>query len=1311
MALDTGHSLYWKTGIDNQGLKKGSTEAKGILRTLSKSVTGMDIFAGLGISATIAFTKMSKEAYDFSKEFESAMKEVQTISETVQKNYAGVSKEIIEMTKTVPENAKNLAKGLYQIVSAGYDGAESMDILRQSAELAVAGVTDTFTAADAITSIMNAYGEAAGNAENISDKLFTTVKLGKTSMRELGPEITTVTGLAAQAGLAFDDLMAIIAQGVKTLKTPEMMTGLRGMLTAIIKPTTEAEKVIEDLGIQFDVAAIKTKGFKAFLTDVMEATNGNIEVLSELFPNVRGLAGLLSVATEEGEAFNQALEAMENSAGATTEAFKTMMDSTENQLAILHNNVMAKLKPIGDSMLSFMNNIARGINDVMTGAKDSFTDLQRSYVELTDALESRKSRIDDLILTIEGLRKKTELTKDESVELKAAEEALATYFPHLKSAAEGAAGGIDILNIAKQESYNLSVRIMELELEQAKIDKIRAEIALKEYQLQEDRSQKEIERLELQMKYRKQDIKDSMSILEMAKTTNEEMEKILESDTEYLKLQNELSIATEGRSLQERQLHLDLEKSTHEVDALTESLEELKKAGEQKITPKVDIGADTDVDTGGGGGTGADIVASDDMAKEVEANLKEMAARYKQYLADVKQFGYEYVKEHNSQLVKDGENYRQYLEDMRSKYSGHAELSKAIEEDIYDYNKIIEEKRRKIEEEHFAYIAEEREKELQAEKDKFDKLIIEYQEGSEEYLQIVEQHKQKELEINERYDKRIAEEKLAMFKVEYARPEDILDVNYKKRLEDAREALGEETKYNKLLFEYIKEELDAIAKAEEDLYKEKRKSLESYLQAYRTTEEKITSINKKTADLMEVADKEYERDKLKSIETQLIAEIKFSEAKQKINDKRAEYGKELNNKELEDYIEYLEEMLAEYAKYTDSIILLDEEIAESQKQIWENVRSEIDSTASALHNLADIVGNFDTELESMINDLANLVSGVGVIMSGFTMGGIGGIATALGGIATVISSIINLFVQHKSEVPELEEELHDITLELQAQQNILNQATGTAETEAIKDRIALLKEQIDIYYDLIEAEEAAYGQFLWWTWDETNQEAIDNYLSSIQNVNAEIANLNQQYQQILTGTTAETIADAIADGFEQGLDSAQVFADTFNDMMEKAMIDAFKRSILTRYLERWYGWFAGLSEGGLTPDEISHLAEMYQYIIEQAESEWQAIQDIASQIGLQLTDVSENLEDADNITGLTGAIAGITEETAGLLAGQFQAIRINTVGILNNMESIIIINSQIAEHTSYNRYLENIWNKINTSGSLESETLRGIGGV
>jgi len=242
---------------------------------------------------------------------------------------------------------------------------------------------------------------------------------------------------------------------------------------------------------------------------------------------------------------------------------------------------------------------------------------------------------------------------------------------------------------------------------------------------------------------------------------------------------------------------------------------------------------------------------------------------------------------------------------------------------------------------------------------------------------------------------------------------------------------------------------------------------------------------------------------------------------------------------------------------------------------------------------------------------------------------------------------------------------------------------------------------------MIQAEKEAYGQFLWWTWDETDQEKIEQWQSAIENANAAIYDLNQQYQQILTGTTPETIANAIAEGFRQGLDSAQVFADTFDDMMKNALIDAFKRAIITRNIQEWYRRFAMLSEDGLSAQDINYLSWVYQNIINLAETEWQAIQQIASQIGLQLTDVSENLDEAESVTGLAGAISGITEETAGLLAGQFQAIRINTVGILNNMESIIIINSEIAENTRYNKYLVNILDRLN---NMSESSLRGIGG-
>ncbi|MBA7588615.1 hypothetical protein ES708_30679 [subsurface metagenome] len=125
----------------------------------------------------------------------------------------------------------------------------------------------------------------------------------------------------------------------------------------------------------------------------------------------------------------------------------------------------------------------------------------------------------------------------------------------------------------------------------------------------------------------------------------------------------------------------------------------------------------------------------------------------------------------------------------------------------------------------------------------------------------------------------------------------------------------------------------------------------------------------------------------------------------------------------------------------------------------------------------------------------------------------------------------------------------------------------------------------------------------------------------------------QQYREILTGTTATSIADAIAEGFTQGLDSAKVFADTFNDMMKKAIIDAFKRTIITKYIEDWYEQFAILAAGGLTPEEIETLTGTYQEMIEAAGEEWEALADILEAAGIEL------LEDVKK-EGITCPISG-----------------------------------------------------------------------
>jgi hypothetical protein len=81
-----------------------------------------------------------------------------------------------------------------------------------------------------------------------------------------------------------------------------------------------------------------------------------------------------------------------------------------------------------------------------------------------------------------------------------------------------------------------------------------------------------------------------------------------------------------------------------------------------------------------------------------------------------------------------------------------------------------------------------------------------------------------------------------------------------------------------------------------------------------------------------------------------------------------------------------------------------------------------------------------------------------------------------------------------------------------------------------------------------------------------------------------------------------------------------------------------------------------------------------------------------------------NSEAAD--TSLTGAIKGITEETAGVLAGQVNAMRINQVeGVLLMRQQLAHL-AEIAINTRYNRYLASIDSRL---AALTSDNLRAQG--
>lgn len=343
-------ALYMATGIDNSGLYEGKREAMGIIKSLAGEVTSFDIFGGIGISAATAFAKAAKSSYEFEKEFRKNMLEVATISTQVTNDMTGFMNQVAAITQEIPIKAPEAAKALYQIVSAGHDGANGLKILEVSAKAAVGGLTETETAADAITTVLNAYKKSASEASSISDQLFTTVRLGKTTFGELGSSIAQVAPLAAAMGVSIEEVLAAVASLTKQgTPTAQAMTQIRAAIQG-------ASKELGD-------TAFQGRSLQEALLLIEKRAGGSATKMKEMLGTDEGLAAALALTGKNASSAAKDLQDLQNSVGAAEAAFTKMQTETDNQMQLLANNVLNYLRPLGETVLKQVSDAAKAFND------------------------------------------------------------------------------------------------------------------------------------------------------------------------------------------------------------------------------------------------------------------------------------------------------------------------------------------------------------------------------------------------------------------------------------------------------------------------------------------------------------------------------------------------------------------------------------------------------------------------------------------------------------------------------------------------------------------------------------------------------------------------------------------------------------------------------------------------------------------------------------------------------------------------------------------------------------------------------------
>jgi flagellar biosynthesis/type III secretory pathway protein FliH len=175
----------------------------------------------------------------------------------------------------------------------------------------------------------------------------------------------------------------------------------------------------------------------------------------------------------------------------------------------------------------------------------------------------------------------------------------------------------------------------------------------------------------------------------------------------------------------------------------------------------------------------------------------------------------------------------------------------------------------------------------------------------------------------------------------------------------------------------------------------------------------------------------------------------------------------------------------------------------------------------------------------------------------------------------------------------------------------------------------------------------------------------------------------KRFQELLTGTTAQAISDSIAQGFAQGKRSIEDFADDFESLMRKAMLSIFQLRYLDEEIEKFYNSFADVMDEGLTADKMLELQQLWNKIIEGGIEGLDYLERIT---GMSLFPEVE--ETADQ---LAGAVKGITQESASIIAGQLNALRIGNAQVVTTVVEQLSVLRRIEINT---RDISNIYNEL-----------------
>ena len=348
--------LVAKISVDDTKFKTGLTKLRDELKSVGPQTGNMvqqvgakmQILGKAFMPVSMIAGAMLVPAVKGAMEYEQQISKVTTLLNDSQVDVKGLSKEFINLSNETGRSTEELTAAAYQALSAGRSYEELGEFVKTATNLSKAGFTDTATSVDILTTVMNAYGEAAGTADEIANKLVWTQNKGKTTVDELAKNMGRVIPTANAMNVSLDDLsVAYSILTAKGISTRIATTDLNAMFNELGNSGTNVGQILQEkTGMSFQ--DLMSNGYSLgdvlkILTDYSDETGTSF---NELWQSTTAGQAALSLTSESAEDYNAKMKDLQAS-NNVVEQTMGRLETSSVKLRKAWNNVKNMFLTIG----------------------------------------------------------------------------------------------------------------------------------------------------------------------------------------------------------------------------------------------------------------------------------------------------------------------------------------------------------------------------------------------------------------------------------------------------------------------------------------------------------------------------------------------------------------------------------------------------------------------------------------------------------------------------------------------------------------------------------------------------------------------------------------------------------------------------------------------------------------------------------------------------------------------------------------------------------------------------------------------------